>query len=75
MKGEINSPFVWNETLSVRYSHMSLMCSRQLNTTWQSRIELEYYSVTYFERIIEFDALYSKAKAATDFQQDVAVTV
>ena len=24
---------------------------------WQSRIEIEYYSVAYFERITEFDAL------------------
>ena len=24
---------------------------------WQSRIEIEYYFVTYFERITEFDAL------------------
>ena len=23
---------------------------------WQSRIEIEYYSVAYFERITEFDA-------------------
>ena len=25
---------------------------------WQSRIEIEYYSVVYFERITKFDALY-----------------
>ena len=24
---------------------------------WQSRIEIEYYSVAYFERIAEFDVL------------------
>ena len=24
---------------------------------WQSRIEIEYYSVVYFERITEFDVL------------------
>ena len=24
---------------------------------WQSRIEIEYYSITYFERITKFDAL------------------
>ena len=24
---------------------------------WQSRIEIEYYSVAYFERITEFDTL------------------
>ena len=24
---------------------------------WQSQIEIEYYSVTYFKRITEFDAL------------------
>ena len=24
---------------------------------WQSRIEIQYYSITYFERITEFDAL------------------
>ena len=24
---------------------------------WQSRIEIEYYSVAYFERITKFDAL------------------
>ena len=24
---------------------------------WQSRIEIEYYSVAYFERITDFDAL------------------
>ena len=44
------------------------MCSRQLNIMWQSWIELEilFSAVTYFERIIEFDTLYSKAKVATE---------
>ena len=30
---------------------------------WQSRIEIEYYSVAYFERITEFDALWRWASA------------
>ena len=27
---------------------------------WQSRIEIEYYSIAYFERITEFDVLARK---------------
>ena len=27
------------------------------NPSWQSQIEIEYYSITYFERITEFDLL------------------
>ena len=27
------------------------------NTAWQSRMEAEYYSITYFERITKFDVL------------------
>ena len=33
--------------------YMYLVC----NYMWQSRIEIEYYSVAYFERITEFDTL------------------
>ena len=34
-------------------------CSRNFFETymWQSRIEIEYYFIAYFERITEFDAL------------------
>ena len=34
---------------------------------WQSRIEIEYYSIAYFERITEFDALqrWASAKGGT----------
>jgi len=30
---------------------------------WQSRIEMEYYSVAYFEHITEFDTLSRRASA------------
>ena len=39
-------------TLSV-----TLLCATILKYMWQSWIEIEYYSVAYFERITEFDVL------------------
>ena len=31
--------------------------TQHIQHMWQSQIEIEYYSVAYFERIAEFDAL------------------
>ena len=39
---------------SVRHG---ILGSTLLQNMWQSQIEIEYYSVVYFERITEFDAL------------------
>ena len=39
---------------------LTLLCPVHLLSEmymWQSRIEIEYYSVAYFERITDFDAL------------------
>ena len=41
--------------------HMHTLTDTHIEThtkhMWQSRIEIEYYSVAYFERITELDAL------------------
>ena len=41
----------------VRVSDFLLYLNALLYYLWQSRIEIEYYSVVYFERITEFDTL------------------
>ena len=41
----------------VRVSDFLLYLNALLYYLWQSWIEIEYYSVVYFERITEFDTL------------------
>ena len=44
------NPLVWD-----RFNLLRLY--KELRYAWQSRIEIEYYSVAYFEHITEFNAL------------------
>ena len=43
--------------LVANYCNITRMTARKFIIEWQSRIEIEYYYVAYFERITEFDAL------------------
>ena len=43
--------------LPTLYSSPSCGCKYMEMHMWQSRIEIEYYSVVYFKRITKFDAL------------------
>ena len=46
---------VLSSSLVPRFPHSGMLTRKQM---WQSQIEIEYYSLTYFKCITKFDALY-----------------
>ena len=60
---EMYNGIVLNYYPGLPHMYVLYTCNIEGNTcmqvhVWQSRIEIEYYSVAYFERITEFDALW-----------------